>query len=144
MQSCQDMGFKYLCNYVDHGTKFLWSQPITNQRASTVALVLVQAFTIIGPPAILQPDNARNMAQIATIHPKAKKVNLDNEYVDCVIRQANHMWPEVKMVRGTARRSTTNGGVERVNGSTVGKIGLWMVEFNTPHCSIGAQICNWQ
>ena len=144
MQSCPDLGFKYLCNYVDHGTKFLWSQPITNQRASTVALVLVQAFTIIGPPAILQPDNARNMAQIATIHPKAKKVNLDNEYVDCVIRQANHMWPEVKMVRGTARRSTTNGGVERVNGSSVGKIGLWMVEFNTPHWSIGARICNWR
>lgn len=58
-QSMPDGDFKYLCNYIDHGIKFAFSIPIVAKRPATIAFALVQIFTIIGPPLILQSDNGR-------------------------------------------------------------------------------------
>ena len=90
MQSCPDGEFKYILNYYDHGTKMGWSQAIINQRASSVARALIDVFTIYGPPAILQPDNAKNMSKIATF-PKARKVELDEHYMSNVIKHVKHL-----------------------------------------------------
>ena len=56
-QSMPDGEFRFLLNYIDHGIKFLFSIPIVRKRASCIAVALLQIFTIIGPPMILQSDN---------------------------------------------------------------------------------------
>ena len=50
------------------------------------------------------------------------------------------MWPEGRMVRGSPRRSSTNGGVERLNRTLENKLGSWMAENNSKHWSIGCKI----
>ncbi len=37
--------------------KFLFSIPLTCKRASYIAVALLEIFTVVGPPMILQPDN---------------------------------------------------------------------------------------
>ncbi len=49
--------FCFLLNYIDHGVKFLFSIPLTRKRASCLAVALLEIFTVIGPPMILQSDN---------------------------------------------------------------------------------------
>ena len=56
-QSMPDGEFRFLLNYIDHGIKFLFSVPIVRKRASCIAIALLQIFTVIGPPMILQSDN---------------------------------------------------------------------------------------
>ena len=143
MQSCPDEGFKYICNYYDHGTKLGWSQALVNQRATTVARALIDIFTILGPPAILQPDNARNMQQIACF-PQSKKLELDDVYVSNVIQHIKHLWPEVNLVRVNPRHSAGNGGVERFNGCTLRRVGHWCVQNNSRHWSVGIRITAWR
>lgn len=74
-QSMPDGNFKYLCNYIDHGIKFAFSIPIVSKRPSTVAFVLLQIFTIIGPPSILQSDNGREFIDQAG----GKHIDLSDE-----------------------------------------------------------------
>jgi hypothetical protein len=50
-QTLPDGEFKFLMNYTDAGEKFGWSIPLTSKRASSVALRLVDIFTVIGPPS---------------------------------------------------------------------------------------------
>jgi len=131
MQSCPDGEFKYIFNYYDQGT------------ASSVARALIDVFTIYGPPAILQPDNAKNMSKIATF-PKARKVELDEHYVSNVIKHVKHLWPEVNMVRGNPRKSESNGGIERFHGVNLVRVGHWCVDNNCKHWSLGVRIICWR
>ena len=48
------------------------------------------------------------------------------------------------MVRGSPRRSTTNGGVERFNRTMEEKIGAWMKDNNSTRWSIGCRIVCWR
>ena len=64
-----------------------------------------------------------------------------DKFIDEVIDEIRKLWPEVVMVRGSPRRSTTNEGVERFNQTMEKKIGAWMSENNSPHWSIGCKIC---
>ena len=52
-QSMPDGDFNFLMNYQDHGVKLLLSKAIVRKRANCVAWVLVEFFTLIGPPSIL-------------------------------------------------------------------------------------------
>jgi hypothetical protein len=57
-QSMPDGLFRFLLNFIDHGVKFLFSIPIVvHKTASSIAIALLQIFTMIGPPMILQSDN---------------------------------------------------------------------------------------
>ena len=56
-QIMPDGDFRFLMNYIDHGVKYLFSIPIVWKRASCIAMALLQIFTVIGPPLILQSDN---------------------------------------------------------------------------------------
>ena len=53
------------------------------------------------------------------------------------------MWAECRMVRGSPRRSSTNGGVERLNRTLENKLSSWMAENNSKHWSIGCKIICW-
>jgi hypothetical protein len=52
-----DGNFRFLLNYIDHGVKFPFSIPLTRKRTSCIAVALLEIFTVVGPPMILQSDN---------------------------------------------------------------------------------------
>lgn len=78
LQSIADGEFKYLLNYIDHCTKYLFSIPLTSKRADAVAQALVSIFTIIGPPQILQTDNGGEFARVAFTDKEIKCMELDD------------------------------------------------------------------
>jgi hypothetical protein len=57
LQSMPDGNFHFLLNYIDHGVKFLFSIPLNCKHASCIAVALLEIFTVVGPPMILQSDN---------------------------------------------------------------------------------------
>ncbi len=67
-----DGNFHFLLNYIDHGVKFLFSIPLTCKHASCIAIALLEIFTVIGPPMILQLDNGNEFNTAAM---KRKQVN---------------------------------------------------------------------
>ena len=75
MQSCPDKGFKFLLNYQDHGIKLYDNRPLESKRAVAVAFALLDIFTMIGAPAILQSDNGREFSGAAG----RKSVQLSDE-----------------------------------------------------------------
>ena len=135
-QSMPDGSFKFLMNYIDHGIKLLWSTPLTHKRAITVAWALVQIFTFIGPPCILQSDNGREFSSAAQ-DGKGSRLELDNSFLDEIIKEIKNLWPECKMVRGSPRHSQSNGGVERINLSTEKKLGAWMKDNSSTRWAVG-------
>ena len=58
-QSMPNGDFRFLLNYLDHGVRFLFSIPLKRKQASCVAIALLEIFTVIGPPMILQSDNGK-------------------------------------------------------------------------------------
>ncbi|MGA1646391.1 MAG: hypothetical protein ACO4AV_15605, partial [bacterium] len=157
-QSMPDGEFKYLLNYIDHGCKFLFSVPIVRKRASCVAQALLQIFSIIGPPCILQSDNGTEFSGAALTKKQKKDMekthteeseggsevgkeeSLTDEELTKVIGEVNQLWPDCLMVRGSPRHSQSNGGVERVNRTVQTKLGAWMKENKSTNWSVGCRI----
>jgi hypothetical protein len=54
-------GFCYLANYFDHGTKFYDNRALKSRTSFAISACLIDMLTLIGPPAILQLDNAKEM-----------------------------------------------------------------------------------
>ena len=64
-QANPDGEFKWLLNYVDHGIKLYDNRPLCNKSAAAVAAALVDIFTFIGPPKLLQADNGKEFSRCA-------------------------------------------------------------------------------
>ena len=64
-QSCPDGSFKFLLNYQDHGIKLYDNATLTSKRNAAIAFALLDIFTRIGAPAILQTDNGREFSGAA-------------------------------------------------------------------------------
>ena len=62
-------------------------RPLKRKTALAVAEVLIEIFTLLGPPAILQSDNGREFK--------------NKDIIDEVIS----MWPGLQMVNGKPRHS---------------------------------------
>jgi len=142
-QSMPDGSFKYLLNYIDHGVKKLTSIPLTSKRASSVAFALFTIFTEQGPPTILQSDNGGEFSNHAHNH-VGRRLMLDDDFIDLVIKELKNLWHECMSVRGSPRHSESNGGVERVNQTVQTKLGGWMKTNNSQHWSIGCKIVQWR
>jgi hypothetical protein len=56
-QSMPYGNFWFLMIYNNHGVKFLFSIPLSCKHESCIAVALLEIFTVIGPPMILQSDN---------------------------------------------------------------------------------------
>ncbi len=56
-QSMPDGDICFLMNYIDHGVRFLFNIPLTCKHASCTTIALLEIFTVVGPPMILQLDN---------------------------------------------------------------------------------------
>ena len=79
LQANADGEFKFLLNYQDHGIKLYDNRALTSKRGAAIAFALLDIFTFIGAPAILQADNGREFSGAAGKDVKgAKYVNLDN------------------------------------------------------------------
>jgi hypothetical protein len=111
--------FCFLMNYIDHGVKFLFSIPLTCKHASCIAVALLEIFTVVGPPIILQSDGG-NEFNIAAMTRKqvnefcGKLVGLTDYELSEVVTEVRQLWPECRMVSGSPCHSPFNGGVEGV------------------------------
>ena len=88
MQSCPDIGYTFILNYQDHNTKFLYLRPLKNKTERGVAFELLTIFLIQAAPMVLQSNNGR-------------------EFVAEVIKELIQLWPECKIVHGSAADATT-------------------------------------
>jgi hypothetical protein len=140
-----DGGFKYLLNYIDHGIKYLFSIPLQRKRGSCIAVALIEIFTVIGPPMILQTDNRCKFnaaAMTITKHREYCGVCMtltENDLIE-IINEVRALWPECRMVRRSPRHSPSNGGVEWVNRTIKEKLGAWMAEMRSTNWSIGCRL----
>ena len=57
--------YKWLLNYQDHGAKFYTNAALVRKEAKAVAWALVEIFTLIGAPSILQTDNGKEFGSVA-------------------------------------------------------------------------------
>jgi len=58
-QTCPDGEFKWLMVYQDHFTKFVLLRPLPSKQAIEVAKALIDIWTHIGVPQLLQSDNGK-------------------------------------------------------------------------------------
>jgi hypothetical protein len=144
-QSLPNGEFKYLLNYIDHGIKFLFSIPLKFKRALCIAYALLEIFTMIGPPMILQSNNGKEFLQAAMTRRQnneytGKLIALTKEDLTKIIAKVRELWPECRMVQGLPRHSPSNGGVERVNRTVEEKFGAWMRETKNTQWSVGCRL----
>ncbi|CAM4848069.1 unnamed protein product [Rotaria magnacalcarata] len=125
MQSCPDGPFKFIMNYQDHFTKFCILRPLKTKTAAEVAYQLLDLFTILGAPVILQSDNGR-------------------EFVAKVILELVEMWSGIKIVHGRARHPQSQGSVERCNQDIKQLIGTWIRENQSKKWSHGLRFVQFQ
>ena len=126
MQSQPDGDFKFILNYQDHFSKFCVLRPLKFKTASAVAEILVEIFSLMGPPTILQSDNGREF----------KNQEIKNEVLK--------MWPGLKMVNGKPRHSQSQGSVERANRDVENLLACWQAENNSTNWSKALNIIQFQ
>ncbi len=136
-------------NYINHGVKFLFSIPLTCKHASCIAVALLEIFTVIGPPMILQWDNGNEFNTAAMTRNQVGEfcdelVGLTDLELSEVITEVRQLWPKCWMVRGSPHQSTYNGGVELVNRTMQGKLGAWMKNCKSRQWTIGCHLMMWQ
>ncbi|XP_031334186.1 KRAB-A domain-containing protein 2-like [Photinus pyralis] len=124
-QSMPDSKFKWIMNYQDHSTKFIFLRALESKRAEEVAKELLSIFLLIGAPKILQSDNGR-------------------EFVNRIITDLKTMWPECLLVHGRPRHPQSQGSIERANKDVEDMIRAWMHDNNSKKWSIGLQFLQWQ
>ena len=143
-QSMPDGSFCFLLNYIDHGVKFLFSIPIVHTTSSSIAIALLQIFTMIVSPMILQSDNGAEFHGAAMNDRQCKLhgnlISLTNNELAAIITEIKQLWPECQMVRGSPRHSQSNGGVERVNRTIQSKLGAWMTGNNSRRWSVSYRL----
>ncbi|CAK1589526.1 unnamed protein product [Parnassius mnemosyne] len=117
-QSQPDGDNKFIMVYQDHLTKFVVLKPLKTKRAEEVAHTLLDIFTLLGAPAILQSDNGR-------------------EFSNRIIENLKTYWPTLKIIHGKPRHSQSQGSVERANQDIENMLTTWMQDNNNSHWSEG-------
>lgn len=124
-QSCADCNYKWLLNYQDHSTKFLYLRPLKTKTAIEVASELLKIFLVQGAPVILQGANRR-------------------EFTAEVIKELVASWPECKIVHGRCRHRKIQGSVEKSNQNVEQMLRIWMEENKSSNWSLGCYFVQWQ
>ena len=162
MQSNPDHDYKFLLNYQDHGVKLYDCRPLRNKTARAIAAALIDIFTLLGPPAILQCDNGREFSGSAS-----KDTDLTEVEMLDIINEVKQIWPTCLMVNGRPRHSQSQGlragmrlslvccaraicnlfagGIERLNQTVEKKLAAWLTENNsTSWATLGWKFVRWQ
>ena len=88
-----DKGFHFLLNNINHRVKILYSIPIVRKWVSGVSLALLQIFTLLGPPMILQSDNGHEFSGVtATSNERKRYVGWTNKFLTQVINEIHKVW----------------------------------------------------
>lgn len=117
MQTEPDERYKFILNYQDHLTKFVFLKPLKSKRATEVAYNLLDIFCIIGAPYILQSDNGR-------------------EFTAAVINELADMF-DAKIIHGKPRHSQSQGSVERANQDVRDILVSWMADNKSTNWANG-------
>lgn len=99
-------------------------RPLKTKRATEVAYHLVQIFSLLGCPAVLQSDNGR-------------------EFAARVIDELKGMWPGLNIVHGKPRNPRAQGSVERCNKDVKDMLTTWVHE-NGNKWSMGLNFVQFQ
>jgi hypothetical protein len=99
-------GFRYLLTYQDHGIKFYDNRALKSKRHTSIAVALLDIFTLIGAPMYLHTDNGREFVDQAG---SGSLVTLTDEDMQGIIAELKQLWPECKMIHGRARHSQSQG-----------------------------------
>ena len=110
--SCTEDGYKYILNYQDHLTKFVMLKPLKSKKSSEVNKVLLDIFTTLGAPEILQCDNGTEFSTI--------KTDVLTKY-----------WPHCKLIHSRPRHPQSQGSVERANGDVMNMLRGWLSNNNS-------------
>jgi hypothetical protein len=131
--------FCFLLNYIDHGVKSLFSIPLTRKHASCIAVVLLEIFTVVGPPMILQSDNGNEFNTVAMT-----RKQVDEFCGKLVTSTGEAIVARVSDVYRSLHHSLSNGGVEQVNCTMQEKLGAWMKDCKSRQWMIGCCLMMWQ
>ena len=118
-------GYKYILNYQDHLTKFVFLRPLKSKCANAVNKELIDIFTVIGAPDIIQCDNGNEFATIQK----------------CVL---DKYWPKCKLITSRPRHPQSQGSVERANGDVMNMLRCWIHQNTTIDWGEGLKFIQYQ
>ena len=141
MQSFKDGEYAYILVYQDHGIKICVLEALKKKTKMEVVLKLLQIFSFIGPPMILQSDNGREFHKVAGVGPVTP---LEDDSLTQIITELAQLWPESKLVHGRARHSQSQGGVERLNQTVQRRLAAWMKDTSSRKwATVGIKLVQW-
>ncbi|XP_037666172.1 KRAB-A domain-containing protein 2 [Choloepus didactylus] len=114
MQPNADGEFKFILYYQDHLTKFIILRPLKAKRAHEVVSVLLDIFTILGAPSVLESDSGI-------------------EFTNQVVNELNEVWPDLKIVSGKHPSGQGQGSLERASQDVKSMISAWMQSNHSHH-----------
>ncbi|XP_032695845.1 KRAB-A domain-containing protein 2 isoform X1 [Lontra canadensis] len=118
MQSNADGEFKFILYYQDRLTKFIILRPLKAKRARDVVSVLLDVFTILGTPRVL--DSGSGV-----------------EFTNQVVHELSEVWPDLKIACGKQRPGQGPGSLEQVSHDVKNMVRAWMQSNRSRHWAEG-------
>uniref|UniRef100_A0A8C6CHE6 KRAB-A domain containing 2 n=2 Tax=Monodon monoceros TaxID=40151 RepID=A0A8C6CHE6_MONMO len=118
MQSNADGEFKFILYYQDHLTKFIILRPLKAKQAHEVVAVLLDIFTILGTPTMLESDSGL-------------------AFTNQVVNELNEVWPDLKIVPGKYHPGQGQGSLERASRDVKNTLSAWMQSNHSHHWAEG-------
>lgn len=113
MQLNPDGEYKFIMHYQDLCTKLSFLRSLKSKRPKEVAYALLDIFTVIGVPSVLQSNNGR-------------------EFSSQIIKELSIIWPELKTVHGKPHACQSQSSTEETE-EIQKRIFSWMQMNNSPH-----------
>ncbi|XP_030705544.2 SCAN domain-containing protein 3 isoform X1 [Globicephala melas] len=114
MQLNPDGEYKFIMHYQDLRTKLSFLRSLKSKRPKEVAHALLDIFTIIGAPSVLQSDNGR-------------------EFSRQIVSELSCIWPELKIVHGKPQPCQSLNSINQTNEDIQNRIISWMQTNNSSH-----------
>lgn len=114
MQLNPDGEYKFIMHYRDLGTKLSFLRSLKSKRPKEVAHALLDIFTIIGAPSVLQSDSGR-------------------EFSSQIVSELSSIWPELKIVHGKPQPCQIQSSINQTNQDIQNRIISWMQTNNSSH-----------
>lgn len=118
LQTQPDKDYKFILNYQDHLTKFVVLRPLKTKTAAEVAEQLMDIFTLLGAPSILQCDN-------------------DRELTNKIIEELANLWNGIKIIHGIPTHSQSQDSIEQANQDVKNMVAAWLITNETTKWSEG-------
>uniref|UniRef100_A0A8C0JS55 SCAN domain containing 3 n=1 Tax=Canis lupus dingo TaxID=286419 RepID=A0A8C0JS55_CANLU len=114
MQSSPDGEYKFIMHYQDLHTKLSFLRSLKSKRPKEIAHALLDIFTIIGAPSVLQSNNGR-------------------EFSSQIVGELSNIWPELKIVHGKPQPCQSQSAMNQTNEDIQNRIISWMQTNNSSH-----------